>query len=79
MFLSIDYYKEDQIMKVEMDEACSTVNRDKEYIIALARKRVGKRLGVSGKKILKRIVWDWVAGVYIGIYWVGIMCCSGRV
>jgi len=29
-------------MKVEMDEACSTDNRDKEYI-ALARKCVGKK------------------------------------
>ena len=40
-------------MKVEMEEACSTDNRDKEYIIALARKREGKRLGVSEKTILK--------------------------
>jgi hypothetical protein len=40
-------------MKVEGDEACSVDNRDKAYIIALARKRVGKRLGVSGKTILK--------------------------
>jgi len=49
-------------MKVEMDEACSTDNRDKEYIV-LTRKRVGKILGVSGKTILKRIIWDRVAGV----------------
>jgi len=50
-------------MKVEMDEACSTDSRDKEYIIALTRKRVGKRVGVSGKTILKRIVWGWVPGM----------------
>jgi len=49
-------------MKFEMDEACSTDNRDKGYI-ALARKRVGKRLGVSGKTILKRIISDRVASV----------------
>ena len=53
MFLSTSYNKDDQIMKVEMEEACSTDNRDKEYIVALARKCVGKRLGVSGKTILK--------------------------
>jgi len=52
LFLSTSYNKDDQIMKVEMEEACSTDNRDKEYIVALVRKCVGKRLGVSGKKIL---------------------------
>jgi hypothetical protein len=36
LFLSTTYYKDDQIMKVEMVEECSIDNRDKEYIIALA-------------------------------------------
>jgi len=40
-------------MKVKMAEACSTDNIDEECIITLARKRVGKRLVVSGKTILK--------------------------
>jgi len=52
LFLSTVCYKDGYIMKVEMDEACSTDNRDKEYI-ALARKCVGRRLGLNGKTILK--------------------------
>ena len=40
-------------MKDEINEACITDNRDKESITALARKRVGKRLDVSEKTILK--------------------------